>query len=64
MSSTVELVVPLREQRTRVRCELRTRVQPIPESLVELMKRHRDKITKCFSFEFDQASLSYLVLDM
>ena len=64
MSSTVELVVPLREQRTRVCCELRTRVQPIPESLVELVKRHRDKITKRLSFEFDQASLSYLVLDM
>jgi len=45
-------------------CELRTRVQPIPESLVELMKRHRDEITKCFAFEFDQASLSYLMLDV
>jgi len=43
---------------------LRTRVQAIPELLVELMKRHRDKITKRFSFEFDQTSLGYLVLDM
>jgi len=28
------------------------------------MKRHRDEITKCVSFEFDQASLGYLMLDM
>jgi hypothetical protein len=43
---------------------LRTRIQPIPESLVEFMKWHGDKVTKCLSFEFDQTSLGYLMLDM
>jgi hypothetical protein len=64
MSSSVELVVPLRKQRTRVCCELCTRVKPISESLVEFMERHRDEITKRVPFELDQSSLGYLMLDM
>lgn len=64
VSPSVELVVPLREQRTCACCELRARVQTIPESLVELMKRHRDEITKCLPLEYDQSSLGYLMLDM
>jgi hypothetical protein len=40
------------------------RIQPFPETLVELMEWHRDKVTKCFSFEFDEASLGYLMLDV
>jgi hypothetical protein len=37
---------------------------PLTESLVEFMERHRDEITKRLSFEFDQSSLGYLMLDM
>jgi hypothetical protein len=36
----------------------------LPEPLVEFMEWHRDEITKRVSFELDQASLSYLMLDM
>jgi hypothetical protein len=43
---------------------LRTRVQPISESLIELVERHRDEITKRFPLEFDQSSLGNLMLDM
>ena len=64
LSSSVELVVPFGEQWTRVCCELRTRVQPISESLIELVDGHRDEITKRIPLEFDQTSLGYLVLDM
>jgi len=64
VSPSVEVVVPLREQRTRVCCKLRARIQPLPESLVELMKRHRDEVTKRVSFEFHQASLGDLMFDM
>jgi hypothetical protein len=28
------------------------------------MERHRDEITKCLSFQFDQASLGQLMLDV
>jgi len=64
LSPSVELVVPLGEKRARARCELHTRIQPFPEPLVELMKRHRDEVTKRVPFEFDQASLSYLMFDV
>ena len=40
------------------------RSEPFPESLVEFIKGHRDEFTKRLSFEFDQSSLSYLMLDM
>jgi hypothetical protein len=64
LSPSVELVVPLRKQWTRACCELRARVQPFPESLVEFMERHRDEVTKCLSLELDQSSLGYLMFDM
>ena len=64
LSPSVEPVVPLREQRTRACCELRARIQPLPEPLVEFMELHRDEVTKRLSLEFDQTSLGYLVLDM
>jgi hypothetical protein len=63
-SPSVELVVPPGEQWTRACCELSAPVQPCSEPLVEFVKRHRDKITKCLSFELDQPSLGYLMVDM
>jgi len=64
LSPSVEPVVPLRKQRARACCELHGRILPFPEPLVEIVKRHRDEVTECLPFEFNQASLGCLMLDM
>jgi hypothetical protein len=43
---------------------LHGRILPFSEPLIEFMERHGDEVTECFPFEFNQASLGCLVLDM
>ncbi len=62
-SIPVEPVVPLREHWIRACHKLHARVQAVPESLVELMELHGDKVTECITLQLSQSSLGQLMLD-
>jgi hypothetical protein len=62
LASSVEVPMPLGQDRARARHELDARIEPISESLVELMQRHRHEVIERVTFQFSKALLRELVL--
>src|SRR5579872_7183319 len=61
---SIEAGVPLGEDGARARCELNARERLPPQGLVELMRLHRDELSKHLVLEVDQGSVSELVFDV